>query len=179
MIYVITWQSVTSLDFWLLFAIQFRTHCTTLFPDQFQDDTVVVADFGLARSVAIHDRGSAIEADSPPPTATLSELEVQRRRRFYRRRKCKTIVGSPYWMAPEMINGMSYDEKVDVFSFGIVVCEVTLYWYSRSEAEGPDNFNGIRKPPRQSTRVRHVSVAASGSYKVVWTLLSDKPRSHS
>jgi LIM domain kinase 1 len=35
-----------------------------------------------------------------------------------------TIVGSPYWMAPEMMKGELYDERVDVFSFGIVVCEM-------------------------------------------------------
>ena len=34
------------------------------------------------------------------------------------------MVGTPYWMAPEMLRGESYDEKVDIFSFGIVVCEV-------------------------------------------------------
>ena len=36
-----------------------------------------------------------------------------------------TVVGTPYWMAPEMLRGESYDEKVDIFSYGIVVCEVS------------------------------------------------------
>ncbi len=35
-----------------------------------------------------------------------------------------TVVGSPFWMAPEMMKGMLYDNKVDVFSFGIIVCEM-------------------------------------------------------
>jgi LIM domain kinase 1 len=30
-------------------------------------------------------------------------------------------------MAPEMMKGNKYDEKVDIFSFGIVVCEVRNY----------------------------------------------------
>lgn len=42
-----------------------------------------------------------------------------------------TVVGTPYWMAPEMLRGEVYDEKVDIFSFGIVLCEVshcTVWW---------------------------------------------------
>lgn len=31
------------------------------------------------------------------------------------------------WMAPEMMKMMKYDEKVDIFSFGIVLCEVICY----------------------------------------------------
>ncbi|XP_056298978.1 dual specificity testis-specific protein kinase 2 [Pseudoliparis swirei] len=34
------------------------------------------------------------------------------------------VVGSPYWMAPEVLRGEVYNEKVDVFAFGIILCEV-------------------------------------------------------
>ncbi|KAK1890229.1 Dual specificity testis-specific protein kinase 2, partial [Dissostichus eleginoides] len=34
------------------------------------------------------------------------------------------VVGSPYWMAPEVLRGEVYNEKVDVFAYGIVLCEV-------------------------------------------------------
>uniref|UniRef100_A0A4W5N421 LIM domain kinase 2 n=1 Tax=Hucho hucho TaxID=62062 RepID=A0A4W5N421_9TELE len=66
------------------------------------DNTVVVADFGLSR------------------------LMVEEKRVFRRidRKKRYTVVGNPYWMAPEMLNGKRYDEKVDIFSFGIVLCEI-------------------------------------------------------
>jgi len=87
-----------------------------------QDDTVVVADFGLARSVAVRNRSYIDLSDggvSQRPSASLD-----RRRRMFRRHKCKTVVGNVYWMAPEMIHGQTYDEKVDVFSFGMICCEV-------------------------------------------------------
>jgi len=33
-------------------------------------------------------------------------------------------VGSPYWMAPEMLTSSDYDRRVDIFSYGIVLCEI-------------------------------------------------------
>lgn len=30
-------------------------------------------------------------------------------------------------MAPEMMKGNKYDEKVDIFSFGIILCEVGIF----------------------------------------------------
>uniref|UniRef100_A0A667WZD8 LIM domain kinase 1 n=1 Tax=Myripristis murdjan TaxID=586833 RepID=A0A667WZD8_9TELE len=68
-----------------------------------ENQSVVVADFGLARLVM--------------------EERSQKLRRLDRRKRY-TVVGNPYWMAPEMIHGKSYDERVDIFSFGIMMCEI-------------------------------------------------------
>ncbi|XP_070587406.1 dual specificity testis-specific protein kinase 1-like [Erythrolamprus reginae] len=58
----------------------------------------VVTDFGLAKEVA--------ELSGQCPERKLS------------------LVGSAFWMAPEMLRGEPYDQKVDVFSFGILLCEI-------------------------------------------------------
>ncbi|XP_037114553.1 PKc_LIMK_like_unk domain-containing protein isoform X2 [Syngnathus acus] len=58
----------------------------------------LVTDFGLAREV--------VELPIKDPGRKLS------------------LVGSAFWMAPEMLRGEPYDRKVDVFSFGIVLCEI-------------------------------------------------------
>ncbi|XP_077161795.1 dual specificity testis-specific protein kinase 2-like isoform X1 [Paroedura picta] len=58
----------------------------------------LVADFGLAKEV--------VELSAKGPERKLS------------------LVGSAFWMAPEMLRGEPYDRKVDVFSFGIVLCEI-------------------------------------------------------
>ncbi|XP_071673555.1 dual specificity testis-specific protein kinase 2-like isoform X5 [Patagioenas fasciata] len=57
----------------------------------------LVTDFGLAREVT-----------------ELPVKDVERK---------LSLVGSAFWMAPEMLRGEPYDRKVDVFSFGIVLCE--------------------------------------------------------
>uniref|UniRef100_A0A1A7YE81 dual-specificity kinase n=1 Tax=Iconisemion striatum TaxID=60296 RepID=A0A1A7YE81_9TELE len=60
--------------------------------------TAVVGDFGLAEKIPDYSDGAE--------------------------KKALAIVGSPYWMAPEVLRGELYNEKVDVFAFGIILCEI-------------------------------------------------------
>ncbi|XP_019752279.1 LIM domain kinase 1-like isoform X2 [Hippocampus comes] len=83
-----------------------------------ENQSVVVADFGLARLVTAERNRSRTSSLDQAPRGTLSELRKPDRRKRY------TVVGNPYWMAPEMIHGKSYDERVDIFSFGIMICEL-------------------------------------------------------
>ncbi|XP_062554211.1 LIM domain kinase 1 isoform X2 [Armigeres subalbatus] len=82
-----------------------------------EDKTVIVADFGLARIIK-QPFSTAFEKCSPSNgTGTIGRRGRPRRQRY-------TVVGNPYWMAPEMMRGNKYDEKVDIFSFGIMLCEI-------------------------------------------------------
>ena len=75
---------------------------------------MVVADFGLAKILPRHPEAFRME----------KEKNGRSSKKRFQRKKRHTVVGNPYWMAPEMLNGAVYDEKVDVFSYGIMVCEV-------------------------------------------------------
>lgn len=92
-----------------------------------EDKTVIVADFGLARIITSPlcsasekwlTSGSGSGSGNNSNTGTTGRSKSRQRRQRY------TVVGNPYWMAPEMMKGNKYDEKVDIFSFGIVLCEV-------------------------------------------------------
>nr|WIL05220.1 serine/threonine kinase [Pithovirus mammoth] len=50
-----------------------------------------------------------------------------------------TRCGTPCWTAPEIIRGEKYDEKVDVFSFGIIMWQVV----TRKEPFAGRNFMGV------------------------------------
>ncbi|XP_071774651.1 dual specificity testis-specific protein kinase 2 [Centroberyx gerrardi] len=58
--------------------------------------TAVVGDFGLAEKIPTH------------------EAEGEK----------LSVVGSPFWMAPEVLRDEPYNEKADVFSYGIILCEI-------------------------------------------------------
>ncbi|XP_058130125.1 LIM domain kinase 1 [Anopheles coustani] len=84
-----------------------------------EDGTVIVADFGLARIIKQPLLSTAYEkCPAANGNGTIGRRGVRPRRQRY------TVVGNPYWMAPEMMRGNKYDEKVDIFSFGIMLCEI-------------------------------------------------------
>lgn len=87
-----------------------------------EDRTVVVADFGLARVMSEPSVAGVGRRSSSGKRASAGGVGAGSKRP--ERKKRYTVVGNPYWMAPEMMTGKLYDEKVDLFSFGIVLCEI-------------------------------------------------------
>ncbi|XP_048252363.1 LIM domain kinase 1-like isoform X1 [Haliotis rufescens] len=88
-----------------------------------EDKRVVVADFGLAKIIPRQRDMFFWGREKEKETKDRDKSNRSSKKRFSRRKRY-TVVGSPYWMAPEMMTTGVYDEKVDVFSYGIVVCEV-------------------------------------------------------
>ncbi|KAK4469856.1 hypothetical protein MN116_006631 [Schistosoma mekongi] len=125
-----------------------------------QDDSVVVADFGLSKLVQsipsckqkaeeerIIDHATTTTTSNKflsegvqdiSDTSNNSDTELNhthrlRRHHAYNHPRRHTVVGSPYWMAPEMLSDRPYDNSVDVYSFGVIMCQLFL----RSDAD-PD-----------------------------------------
>ncbi|KAG0437901.1 hypothetical protein HPB47_017237, partial [Ixodes persulcatus] len=88
-----------------------------------EDRTAVVADFGLARIMSDQPGQPSGGRRYAPGNAKRSPVAAGVPKK-QERKKRYTVVGNPYWMAPEMMTGKKYDEKVDIFSFGIVLCEI-------------------------------------------------------
>ncbi|KAM7245932.1 hypothetical protein CapIbe_002230 [Capra ibex] len=82
--------------------------------------SAVVADFGLAEKI--------------PDVSTGSEKLA--------------VVGSPFWMAPEVLRDEPYNEKADVFSYGIILCEII----ARIQAD-PDYLPRTEVSSRMGTSV--------------------------
>ncbi|DAZ93439.1 TPA: hypothetical protein N0F65_003136, partial [Lagenidium giganteum] len=49
-------------------------------------------------------------------------------------------IGTSFWIAPEVLLGRDYDERADIYSFGIVLCEIDTddypYWNAQNPPEG-------------------------------------------
>ena len=42
----------------------------------------------------------------------------------------KTIIGTPYYCSPELVKGIKYDKKVDIWALGCILCEMMIMDYA-------------------------------------------------
>lgn len=72
-------------------------------------------------------------------SAKLSDFGVSRERRVEETHMTAGI-GTAFWIAPEVLLGMDYDERADIFSFGVVLSEIDTddypYWNEKNPASG-------------------------------------------
>lgn len=72
------------------------------------------------------------------------DLSRIRQATLYKNDPSSTLVGTPSWMAPELIQGLKYDEKVDVYSFGMVLFELMTGEVPFASLYRPSEMNHVR-----------------------------------
>lgn len=77
--------------------------------------------------------------------------------------KRRSVVGTPYWMAPELIRGLEYDSRVDVWSLGITALEMAdgePPWLHEPPLRAlllitTEGMPGVKHPSRWSSAFKH------------------------
>jgi calcium-dependent protein kinase len=115
-----------------------------LFVDRSSSSLLKIIDFGLS-NFADKIREEAKEVKMPR-TGTMGWLARRLPSNpvngkhiipWHERKKVMQKAGTPHYMAPEMIEG-NYDQKADVFSIGIILCQLFTGWHPFYEPEQDD-----------------------------------------
>ncbi|CAK9062796.1 unnamed protein product [Durusdinium trenchii] len=102
-----------------------------LFVDATASSPLKLIDFGLA-GFAQQLRENAIEVSMPRSKSLGRLAKILPRvgaRWFHVRKQMMQRAGTAFYMAPEMINAGVYDQKVDMFSIGAIMCEMLTGWH--------------------------------------------------
>ncbi|KAG6963822.1 hypothetical protein JG688_00007977 [Phytophthora aleatoria] len=80
--------------------------------------------------------------------AKLSDFGIARERSLYDGSEHMTVgIGTSFWIAPEVLLGRDYDERADIYSFGVVLSEIDTddypYWNAQHPPQGKTQENEI------------------------------------
>ncbi|KAL7680778.1 putative protein kinase domain, leucine-rich repeat domain superfamily [Plasmopara halstedii] len=80
--------------------------------------------------------------------AKLSDFGIARERSSYDGSEHMTVgIGTSFWIAPEVLLGRDYDERADIYSFGVVLSEIDTddypYWNAQNPPQGKAQENEI------------------------------------
>lgn len=87
------------------------------------DGTVLLGDLGVAAPLNDEDH-THVHENAKPSRIVLFDKDVNVAPRRSRVGKRRSFVGTPCWMAPELISGIQYDSSADIWSFGITALEL-------------------------------------------------------
>jgi hypothetical protein len=80
--------------------------------------------------------------------------------------------GTPQWMAPEVMEGQSYSNRIDVYSFGIVLCEllarIVPFSGARTRGSGGESTATVLTPRVSCTVPAQMCTSASISSTPSW-----------
>jgi serine/threonine protein kinase len=92
-----------------------------------RNDSFNLSLFRLPNSYLTSNNNSYVQSPQSSSSATNSFIVAAKRklkRHNHTRKPRYAVVGNSFSMAPEMLNHQIYDERVDIFSFGIICCEI-------------------------------------------------------
>lgn len=105
-----------------------------LFVDRSSSSAIKIIDYGLAdftekirssaREVKVEKTGWTGQIARMLPTVGGRHLIP-----YHERKKVMVRAGTPHYMAPEMIEQQWYDQKADLFSVGIILCQLLTGWH--------------------------------------------------
>eukprot|EP00434_Breviolum_minutum_P035920 symbB.v1.2.031809.t1/scaffold3631.1/size52987/3 len=104
-----------------------------LFVDRTASSSLKIIDFGLANfHEKIREQAKEVKVARSGTMGRLARMLPSVNGRhlipWHERKRVMQKAGTPHYMAPEMIEG-SYDQKADLFSIGIILCQLFTGWH--------------------------------------------------